>query len=804
MANVIDDIAIAQLAIADGAWQESPDHLAMFDEIALFGTRTSRGTMFVVVQVEGEPEGRDDLARELIETARREYSVARGSITLALRQAVRATNDTLYNFNAAQPPETRRIAGMTAAVLRENEIFIAQGGSGVVCVQRGKQFRRYPDTSGWFEPDDVKLRTWLAARKFVTPGSAPLGFRRDYTPDTFRVALQAGDGILIATRALAHLLSNAEVLDTLAEHHPDEISASLEELAGAADLAVFVIRLPGENLNPLPLHPPTDDEPGELVLPELEVPALLAPVIQEALVEEPAEQVEPAFEPDLVEAEPAPELELEPLVEPTPIPLQESAPSEPIAPPRPARQPVDLTPARNAALRSGATVFAWFALVFSSSNWQKLGAAVDRAISGFLHLIVQFLILFFGRVSPGEPATGARGAATASRAQPAWQIAALALPILVIGFGGWTWGAYQTNKIRLQNEQIAAWVKDAGKALDNGRTLLRTDRNAAREQFIITQQLTDRVKTLNASHAEARKIANDAQDEIDKLNGVQVLFPVSFATFADPKVNVTRVLIRGADVFILDRGTQRVYRYTFNESGVSLTAHGTDGIILKPADKVDNRPVAEIVDMTMLDTGRVVAVERTGGFLQYDPSRATWSVRTATDAAQWKTINFIGSFSGNLYLSDAGRNQILKYTAATEGVWTAATTYFDPSVRADLTNVVDMTLDENIYLLRGNSEIFRYTSGRPNDLRLRDLEVPFKNPVALVTAPNMNGLYIADAGNQRIVQMDKGNGRFVRQFKPSSQVRDTFTALKTIALDEANRRLIFINGNQAYFATLPQ
>ncbi|MBI5304425.1 MAG: hypothetical protein HY868_19995 [Chloroflexi bacterium] len=792
MSRVTEDIAIAQLAIADGGWQESPDQIAQFDEVALFGTRTGRGRMFAVAQVEGETEGRDEIARELIEAARREYGASRGSIMLALRQAVRVANDTLYNLNANLAPDARRIAGMTIAILREHEIFIAQAGPGLACVQRVRQFRRYPDGSPWFEADDAKLGEWLAARNFPTPGSAPLGFRREYMADTFRVALQPGDGIILSTRTLAYLLSNDEVLDTLAEHHPDEIVSSLEDLAGAADLAVIVIRLPGENLNPLPLHPPTDEEPSETEAPEpeLAIPALDSLDIPTALEASTLSELEPVPEPA-----PAPE--------PVPPPREETPAREPIA--RPPRPPLDLAPARNAMLRGGATFTAVLAAIFTRVNWQGIGAGIDRAITIFLRGIVQFLILFFGRVSPGEPKPGAgRGAATGASPQPAWQVAALVLPLLVIGFGGWTWASYRATQVRLQNEQIASWVKDAAKAFENGRVLTRTDRVAAREQFLGALKLTDQVKALNASHPEARKIANDTQDELDKLNGVQVLFPVSFATFAEPKANVTRVLTRSPDVFILDRGLQRVYRYTFNDTGVTLTPVAPDGIILKAGDKVDSRTIGEMVDMTLIDAGRLVVIDRGGAFLQYDPARSQWSSRTATDATQWKNVTLVGSFSGNLYLADAGRNQIMKYTAATEGVWTAATTYFATDVRADLTNVADMVLDENVYLLRGNGEIFRYTSGKPNDLRLRELEVPFKNPVAIVTGASMNGLYIADAGNQRIVQIDKGNGRFVRQFKPSNQVRETFASLRTLTADEANRRFIFINGNQAYFAAIPQ
>ncbi|MEW5718566.1 MAG: hypothetical protein AB1817_08070, partial [Chloroflexota bacterium] len=256
------EIVVAQLSIVDGAWQEAPDNLACFDAAALFDGSVERGNLYVVVEVAGEPEGRDALARELIETARREYAASRGSIALGLVQAVRAANDFFYTVNANAAPEARRIAGMTAAVLREDELFVAQGGPGLTCLARVNALTRYPAESPWFDADEAAVGEWLGARNFVTPGEVPMGMRRNYTPDVFHFSIYPGDVVVLATRALAHLLTDEEMLDTLANRHPDEIVAGLEDLAGAADLSVIVLRATGERSAPtlapsaeLPLAP---------------------------------------------------------------------------------------------------------------------------------------------------------------------------------------------------------------------------------------------------------------------------------------------------------------------------------------------------------------------------------------------------------------------------------------------------------------------------------------------------------------------------------------------------------------------
>lgn len=786
---VKSETAIAQLAIADGAWQESPDTVAQFDETALFGSEIGRGNLFVVVEVAGDAAGRDEIAREIVETTRREYAASRGSITLALTQAARAANDAFYYINVGLAPELRRIAGMTAAILREDELFIAQAGPGLTCVQRGNELRRYPDISQWFNADETALAEWLAARNFPTPGAVPMGMRRDYAPDVFHVALQPGDAVVLSTRALAHVLSNQELLDTVAQRHPDEIVASLEDLAGAADLAVIVIRLAGENLAPAPLRPDSYLE----ALAESSAPA----IEPELPVEEPVYQLPPIPAYLSEESPQAPALAVEPPVEEEPLPEPK---------PHRERRSIDLAPARNALLRGTAGVMGLLAGIFGRINWSSLGKAIDGAISAVLRLVARALVFLINAIMPGTPKESAASRApTSPRAQTAWQLAALVFPIMLIIAGGATWANYRADQQRIQAAQLARLVQDANKAIEDAKNVGRNDKNAARELLQKAIDFTEQTKKLDPTYPPARKAYYDATDELDKLNGVLVLFPTMFATLPDAKANITRVLFRSSDVFVLDRGGQRVYRYAVNDAGLTTaTPTPTDNAILKAGDKVENRTVGELIDMTWIEAGRLVVIDRTGAFWQFEPARSAWSVRVATDAAQWKNVNLLASYTGNLYLSDPARNQILKYVAASEGVWTAAVTYFAPETRADLSNVTDLAIDSDVWLLRGDGSIFRYTAGKPNDLKLRDLEVPLSKPTMLVTAQPMAAMYIADAGNQRIVQIDKVSGKFVRQFKPTSQLRESFQLLKALAVDEPNRKFFWVSGNTVYLATIPQ
>ena len=107
-------------------------------------------------------------------------------------------------------------------------------------------------------------------------------------------------------------------------------------------------------------------------------------------------------------------------------------------------------------------------------------------------------------------------------------------------------------------------------------------------------------------------------------------------------------------------------------------------------------------------------------------------------------------------------------------------------------------------MLFQDGRIQKYLSGQPTDFKLAGLDKPFNNPTAIFTAPNeeVQYIYIADAGNQRIVQLNK-DGTFVRQFKPRAGENVSFANLQDIYVDEIGGRLYILDSNNLYVGNIP-
>jgi len=166
-------------------------------------------------------------------------------------------------------------------------------------------------------------------------------------------------------------------------------------------------------------------------------------------------------------------------------------------------------------------------------------------------------------------------------------------------------------------------------------------------------------------------------------------------------------------------------------------------------------------------------------------------------------VRAVDSFGGNIYLLDATPRQIYKYVPTDAGYNPQSSPYLPANLKEDFSQVVDIAIDGDVWVLRRAGSVLRFRAGQALPFQLTELDVPLKDPTAIITPQDVDAIYIADAGNQRVVRFDK-NGKFVRQFKPSAEHADVFNALKSLFVDESLRRFYFVNGSAVYMANVPK
>ena len=730
--------AIGPLSIVDGAARERAENVLVIEPSSLVPLGRGKGNLYAIVEMAGEGMERDELCQLLLETINKEYFRAPGGITAGLRQAIKAANAQLFRENRDRPTAERMIGGVSCVALRGNDAYIGQAGPALVYAAHKGELARYPETSPWL---DLPPPQWVDEGYVV-----PLGVRRDVEIDLFHCRVQPGDTIVLAETALAQIAGQDRIARAVVYQEVDMALAYLERLVSGRDCSVLVIEILAV----------AEEAEAEILEEEWE------PVVE---VESFAERVRPGRE----------------------------------------RRPVGPS-ALERVTTLGGTLTSRLDLV-------GLLRGLGRGLVAGLAILGSGASTLFRRILPGaEPSeqVPARRVAQARRPRAAAEAKgtkvmvtlAIAIPLIVALFVGVVylqWGKAREARFVELVEQAEA---------KHALALTASDKPTARGLLHEAQGFLTEAQTLKREDPVVGGLQGEIQASLDEINNVFKLYWIgALQKYDDPGSNPSRVIVSGIDVYVLDRGTDRVYKYLLNEVGDGLQDIDVDPVLLRKGDQRGDIVVSDLVDMVWMPVGsgrqtsNLLVLESGGSLLEYDPIFGL-AVLPVGDKDQWRYPQLIGSFFGNFYLLDSQSKQIFKYLPTADGG------YSNPpepwfQIEVDLVGVVDMAIDGYIYLLYADGRILKFMGGEVAPFEQTELDEPLRGPTAIFTSPDEDTkfLYVADAGNGRIVQFSK-EGQFIRQFKATEA--GVFDQLKSLHVDEIGSKFYILGGNTLYMANIPE
>lgn len=129
--------------------------------------------------------------------------------------------------------------------------------------------------------------------------------------------------------------------------------------------------------------------------------------------------------------------------------------------------------------------------------------------------------------------------------------------------------------------------------------------------------------------------------------------------------------------------------------------------------------------------------------------------------SDWSDLGGIGTYLGNLYILDTKESTVIKYVPS--GSTYTKGTYFASGVSPELSTAVSLAIDGSIWILKSDGEISRFTRGKPDPITVSSLDKPFSKPTRIATTPDDTYVYVLDAGNSRVVLLDK-KGAYQAQY----------------------------------------
>ena len=569
----------------------------------------------------------------------------------------------------------------------------------------------------------------------------PLGLRPDLSVDMFHCEVEPGDSIVLTESVAASSLSEGEIASLVAEGEGDIGAGRLQSLFKDKDVSLLVVKVGAP-----------DQE-----MTDARRPPRLGPMVR--LAGPTSEMPRPSFRP--VES---------------------------------GGEPNDI---HGLVRRAGAYASAGVAMASSlgSDIWRRMlpGSDLSRAArqrrrrSGALALLPQ-----------------------ARRTQPDDRLVlvGILLAVAVVLAGGYGLVRWQTARVQAARYQRTLELAQSKLA----EAKAATDPTSARKSLEEANVLLTRAEQYGRNDTASQELSQQLGQQLDALNKVSRLYwlPV-LREYSDAGSAPRRVIAHGIDVYVEDNGLGRIYKYLFNPTmdGLQELGEGVPEVLMRTGDVRGDLTVGRIVDMTWMSAGpgrdwsSLLVLDQSGALLEYEPT-AGIKVLPIGQRASLLEPHSIAGIEGRLLVLDAKANQILVFEPGAGGYDTAAKPYTNANLL--LSGVVDMQVDGDVYLLYADGLVAKLRGGQQLPFDLKGLEVRIKNPTAMCVTPaidsaNPGHIYIADAGNQRILEFSK-DGDFARQFLPKRN-DSSFANITGLWVDEKSGKMLVLSNNKLLLANLP-
>ena len=669
-------------AVQGGNWRYKPGSARLVESVSRQG-HGERDKLAVVIEIQSASPVPPIIYDRLFAAFTGAYSRTAGSLTRALREAYLSANELILDINQRSDEAHQLLVGLQSAVMRHNEVYLAQLGPVIAVLLHQGQVALNPTDSLWLHQERVGVLD-----QQVEP---PLGVRKEIEPRFTRVVLERGDTLLLCNVAIVRDIPQVALVQALAESHHGALAAVFGPLLNQTEAVGLVITVPSAR--------PASDKPQS----KTTTPVAIAKT-----------------------------------------PVQE--------------KPVDLETKLSRAR--------------ADSGWDK-----QRRLMGGSVLIITALAI------------------------------PLVLMLLVII------ARLQYDRLRrLEFNQVRTTAQvqyEAALALD--------DQAAQRRAMNEALNRTEEGLLALPRDADLLSLRQRILNRLDQLNNVARLYTLTrLLDLDDPQMAAftSRIIVEGSDLFLLNRGSSNVYHLSLNDTGDLLQPLAGDSLIIKPGQQLGGIRLEHIVDIVWMDAdifvtqSRLLALERSGSLVTFDPKVGPngMALLPVANSDLWFGPQTIGAFEGNLYILDPLQSRILKYVPVESAYTLPPMDYLDPMLGVDLTGVIDMAIDGNIYLLYVDGRVLKFLEGNPQPFSMAGLPAPMRSPLVLCVTgdqkPDAPGyVYVADPGNERILQFDKA-GNYIRQLMTNPDT-NTLKDLQAFFIDEKTGRLFIVSQGAIWLTTLP-
>lgn len=837
-----------QFGLVSGIRQSTSDLITIAEPGTLFAPEARKGRLYLVTEADQDPSKGRDACQLIARTVRKTfYDDSSFSVTAALRAAIRAANKALYQHNFNVADHRRAYVGLTCAVVKGRDLFIAQVAPAQAYVWTEGKLRALPTHPSWNPAH-------LSAMPFFQTGA--LGHSLFVEPEFYRCPMIAGDAVILCSSNVAPLLDRAEVDSLLRCQDPAAAIERLHLLCRQYGLseahALMIELLPG--LSPAartaPLSAGGLRERGRLVL--RTIGDWFAEQTGEAVLvvrskksskragvdAQGAARSGAADPPDPLTTLPEqPDYPVHPLPKPQPIELGESldqryererpaqSESSSLPPstflgesPAPQRR-IDLSdvPSLSASARPYRPRRETRPLVDLTWSerlvlpFERIGMAASDMAGRMRRRRVR---------PPSAPIVRNQGLSYRRQKPPFPWILLLVLGLsvsLLILYGvnlSRRSAQQEVQNYLAQAEQRMAAVREV---TDESEALERLDNaQQAIEEIRANPLVTETNATIWLRYQELRREYERAQAAVQRLTYFEN--PTILAEHPLPDGRFTSIIVPPSTSNLTDTHALEALRYIYALDSDRNTARlyriprdgGAPEPYLSAEEAVQNTIVGSVRAQSWRVDNVVVLDQGVNGFGYYFRNAGVWNYTRLGGSEIWSPRGRLDleTYEGNLYVWGAAAGEIFKYESGRYG--DPPVLWLDPAGLGgnDPSTAVDMAVDGNIYLLQPDGRALVLNVGRVEREILPESIVP---PITAVTRffitgpPDGGWIFLVDTLRERIIQVEKSSGKVIQQMRVHPDEPLQLDQLTDLYVDSSGSQpiLYLVNGAQIMRVEMP-
>jgi hypothetical protein len=309
---------------------------------------------------------------------------------------------------------------------------------------------------------------------------------------------------------------------------------------------------------------------------------------------------------------------------------------------------------------------------------------------------------------------------------------------------------------------------------DEGRafTLLKEAKDAI-------AQLPTKTKT---QKTKIQELITDVETSLTKIRKIITVEPELLADITKTRAEAKTIRLAsiGNNLMAYGEGDNHLYVVDKNTGVVTDKPHEAIPALLNASTPKEN-------DWTIFLTGA-------NSIAQLDKDNFTLSRRDISFPGDNADLTSLFVYDRKIYTLDAKNGQIYRHRAIQSG-YERGTPWLKNST-TELTDGVSLAIDGDIYVLKQNGEIAKFTNGEKQTFSLKGIDPVLAQPTELWTYSDLAEIYILEPTNKRVVVINK-EGKLIRQITASVWKQPT-----GMAVDDEAKRVYVLDDNKIYYFPL--